>query len=312
MKLRILLGVMLCLLCTPSAFSQSVVDEEPIPYQLVDVKPQFQGGDPAGFNEWISQHLVYPESAVRDGLHGRVVLQITIQKDGTVAGVKVLRGVDPSLDNEAVRVVSKSPAWTPGKHQGRAVPVTYTLPIIFNQQPAASHRYVDLGLSVKWATCNIGATSPEGYGHYFAWGETYTKSCCHEDYSATYGKAIDDFSGNAQYDAARAIWGEGWRIPTKAEFKELRDKCEWTWTTQNGRNGYKITSKINGNSIFLPAAGSQYLYDSVDKNERGNYWTSTPDEQILDWSYALSFQKDLVELGPNGRWGGECIRPVMD
>lgn len=253
-----------------------------------------------------------PESLIRDGLRGRVTFQFTIQKDGNVANVKVLRGLDPSIDKEVIRLVAMSPAWTPGRHAGKIVPVTHTLNILVDQHSSANPEYVDLGLSVKWATFNIGANAPEGYGHCFAWGEKQTKSNCYEDNSVTFAKNIGDISGDLQYDAARAILGGFWRIPTKAEFRELVDKCDWVWTTINGRNGYKITSRVNGNSIFLPAAGSQYCYDFVNRNARGYYWTSTPDEQIQDWSYSLCFQDDLIEMSPCGRWGGCCIRPVMD
>lgn len=107
-------------------------EEEAIPSQLVEYKPSFQGGDPNKFSEWVSQRLVYPDDAKEKGLQGRVTLQFRVEKDGTVTNVKVLRGLDPSLDKEAVRVVSMSPKWTPGKKNGRVVPVIYTFPVIFN------------------------------------------------------------------------------------------------------------------------------------------------------------------------------------
>lgn len=107
-------------------------EEEAIPSQLVDYKPSFQGGDPNKFSEWVSQRLVYPDDAKEKGLQGRVTLQFRVEKDGTVTNVKVLRGLDPSLDKEVVRVVSMSPKWTPGKKNGRVVPVIYTFPVIFN------------------------------------------------------------------------------------------------------------------------------------------------------------------------------------
>ena len=107
------------------------VEEEAIPFQLVEEKPSFQGGDANQFSKWVNQRLVYPEIAKENGVQGRVTLQFTVEKDGTVTKVKVLRGVDPSLDKEAVRVVSMSPKWKPGKQRDRAVPVTYTFPVIF-------------------------------------------------------------------------------------------------------------------------------------------------------------------------------------
>ena len=110
---------------------EEVVEEEAIPFQLVEEKPSFQGGDANQFSKWVNQRLVYPEIAKENGVQGRVTLQFTVEKDGTVTKVRVLRGVDPSLDKEAVRVVSMSPKWKPGKQRDRAVPVTYTFPVIF-------------------------------------------------------------------------------------------------------------------------------------------------------------------------------------
>ena len=106
-------------------------DDEPIPFQLIDVKPTFQGGDANAFSSWVMQRLVYPDSAKKNKVQGRVTLQFTIATDGQVENVKVLRGVDPALDAEAVRVVSSSPKWTPGMVDGKSVRVTYTFPIIF-------------------------------------------------------------------------------------------------------------------------------------------------------------------------------------
>ena len=110
---------------------EEVVEEEAIPFQLVEEKPSFQGGDANQFSKWVNQRLVYPEIAKENGVQGRVTLQFTVEKDGSVTKVKVLSGVDPSLDKEAVRVVSTSPKWKPGKQRDRAVPVTYTFPVIF-------------------------------------------------------------------------------------------------------------------------------------------------------------------------------------
>ena len=110
---------------------EEVVEEEAIPFMLVEEKPSFMGGDANAFSKWVNERLVYPEIAKENGVQGRVTLQFTVNTDGTVSNVKVLRGVDPSLDKEAVRVVSMSPKWTPGKQRDRAVKVTYTFPVIF-------------------------------------------------------------------------------------------------------------------------------------------------------------------------------------
>ena len=110
---------------------EEVVEEEAIPFQLVEEKPSFMGSDANEFSKWVNKRLVYPEIAKENGVQGRVTLQFTVEKDGSVTKVKVLRGVDPSLDKEAVRVVSMSPKWKPGKQRDRAVPVTYTFPVYF-------------------------------------------------------------------------------------------------------------------------------------------------------------------------------------
>ena len=110
---------------------KKVVEEETIPVQLVEEKPSFMGGDANYFSKWVNENLVYPEIAKENGVQGRVTLQFTIRKDGTITNVKVLRGVEPSLDKEAVRVVSMSPKWKPGMQDDRPVSVSYTFPVIF-------------------------------------------------------------------------------------------------------------------------------------------------------------------------------------
>lgn len=105
--------------------------ETTIPFQLVEQKPLFYGCYPDAFSQWVNEKLIYPDEAKEKGEMGRVVLQFTIEQDGSINNVKVLRGVSPSLDAEAMRVVSISPKWTPGKQRNRAVPVTYTFPVIF-------------------------------------------------------------------------------------------------------------------------------------------------------------------------------------
>ena len=153
------------------------------------------------------------------------------------------------------------------------------------------HEYVDLGLSVKWATCNVGASSPKEYGDYYAWGETSTKSSYDEDNCETWGKSISDIKGTSR-DVARVKWGGSWRLPTLDEFKELldEDNCIWKWTTCNGVNGCCVLSKKNGNSIFLPAVGfisHGASYGLV--SQTGNYWSSTIDEDGLENAYSMYY-----------------------
>ena len=107
-------------------------EEESIPFQVVEVKPSFQGGDANTFSKWVNTQLKYPETAKRNGVQGRVILVFTVCKDGSVKDVKVLRGCSPELDKEAVRVVSLSPKWNPGIQRGKPVAVRYTFPIIFH------------------------------------------------------------------------------------------------------------------------------------------------------------------------------------
>ena len=171
---------------------------------------------------------------------------------------------------------------------------------------------VDLGLSVKWATCNIGANSPEEYGDYFAWGETSTKETYTEDNCATYNVSMNDIAGNAQYDAATANWGGDWRLPTEEEMGELLNNCTWRWTTQNGVNGYNVKGP-NGNSIFLPAAGYRNGSSLDVAGSCGYYWSSTPDE-IYDYgAYGLYFYSDDHYMSLHGsRYGGRSVRPVLE
>ena len=114
-----------------SEVEEEVVEEESIPFALVEQKPSFMGGDANTFSAWVNQHLEYPEVARENGVSGRVMLQFTVNPNGSVTDVKVLRGVDPALDKEAVRVISSSPKWEPGRQRDRAVKVTYTFPVVF-------------------------------------------------------------------------------------------------------------------------------------------------------------------------------------
>lgn len=173
--------------------------------------------------------------------------------------------------------------------------------------------YVDLGLSVKWASYNIGATSPSDYGDYFAWGEIITKESYTSSNCISYGQdGWDDIAGSTQYDAARAIWGGRWRLPTKDEALELVDNCEWTWTVQDDVTGYRVTSTTNGNSIFLPAAGDYMETSLLNIGKFGDYRTSTPYEDDTSASYALGFYSQSIGVDWNRRDRGNSIRPVAE
>lgn len=187
------------------------------------------------------------------------------------------------------------------------------------------HGYVDLGLSVKWATCNIGADSPSDYGDYFAWGETETKSsydwsncfdCLDGKYDGRWGiYKIDgqtSISPTSEHDTARENWGGSWRMPTRAEFGELCDNCEWTWTSQGGHKGYLVTSKINGKSIFLPAAGWRFGTDTRSVGEFGEYWSSTLSSLYSEYALYLIFLGSSHGTDCHGRGVGRSVRPVTE
>ena len=175
------------------------------------------------------------------------------------------------------------------------------------------HKYVDLGLpsGLKWATCNVGANSPEKYGDYYAWGEVETKSMYTENNSKTRGKSMSDISGNSTYDVARAKWGGSWRLPTKKELEELESKCKWEWVTINGKKGYKVTGP-NGNSIFLPAAGYRNGSSLYRAGDNGYYWSSTPKKSYDDHAYGLFFYSSGQGVHWYVRYEGYSVRPVSE
>lgn len=218
------------------------------------------------------------------------------------------------------------------------------------------HEYVDLGLSVNWATCNVGAEKPEEYGDYYAWGETapyYVKNAGTDDElqwrkgkeagydwksyfdiktiePTDYDDIVTFWYYNTQekkvieyyHDAATTNWGGEWRMPRQAEFEELinPDNCTWTWTTMNGVNGYRVTSKkpgYEGNSIFLPAAGGYSGTDSKLRDAYGWYWSGSIDDKTSDkstnFAYILCFYSDtrFVYVNSAVRCDGHPVRPVL-
>ena len=177
---------------------------------------------------------------------------------------------------------------------------------------------VDLGLSVKWATVNIGATLPADYGNYYAWGETETKDEYTEDNSVTYGdSSFGDISGDATYDAATANWGSSWRMPTKAECQELINDCTWKWTTQENSDGEAVNGYLvegtNGNSIFLPAAGGRNGSSLSLAGTNGYCWSSTPIASSSYYAYNLFFYSSGHHVSDDGnRYYGRSVRPVSE
>lgn len=175
------------------------------------------------------------------------------------------------------------------------------------------YEYVDLGLpsGLKWAVHNVGASAAEDYGDYYAWGEIETKDSYTQQNSVTYGMPMEDISGDPQYDVARALWGETWRLPTRDEQKELLDNCTWEWTSQNGVNGYHVTGS-NGNSIFLPAAGYKENSSHTEVGEYGYYWSSTPQSNSNLGAYYLYMSSCSKLSYYYARVAGQSVRAVSE
>ena len=167
------------------------------------------------------------------------------------------------------------------------------------------HEYVDLGLSVKWATCNVGANKPHEYGNYYVSDKTSTMSDIPKKNSRTYGENIFDINYDRDYDVATANWGGSWRIPTKREMKELENNCSWTWTSQRGVNGYRVTGP-NGNSIFLPTAG--YLSIDVGEYDKSEFY---PTESNTSYTCGLYFGSGDRFTYWIYRYSGQTVRPVL-
>lgn len=181
---------------------------------------------------------------------------------------------------------------------------------------------IDLGLSVKWAAMNVGATVPGGLGDYYAWGETETK----EDYSwNTYvdspnrdGKSFTKYAVDKKTqldmedDVAHVKWGGDWRMPTKEEFDELQKKSTWYWldlSDYGSHCGFVVVGS-NGNAIFLPAAGNRYKNSLYDIDNNGSYWPSSLDSSGSSGAYYFFINPDNADWGYNSRYFGRSVRPV--
>ena len=185
------------------------------------------------------------------------------------------------------------------------------------------HEYIDLGLpsGTKWATCNVGASRPEEYGGYYAWGETIEKDdytwetykwCDGDEYSLTkyctdsyYGKIDNRTVLASEDDVAHVKWGGTWRMPTKEEIKELLNECTWQWTSRRGVDGYRVIGP-NGKSIFLPAAG----YRVSNRGGVAFYWSSSLYSDSSDSAYSLGFDSGYHGWGDFSRSYGLSVRPV--
>lgn len=185
---------------------------------------------------------------------------------------------------------------------------------------------VDLGLSVKWANMNVGATKDSGFGSYFAWGEvkpkkyyswgTYIWSQGDSKFLLKYSTSDRKIQLTPSDDAARANWGGEWRMPTIEEYEELIDpaKCTWEWITKDGVNGYKVTGKKTGNSIFLPITGFRFYEGVQFRAIKGIYWTSMLYSGNPNKVWCLEFDFSDVDISfgklSANRFSGRCIRAV--
>lgn len=192
--------------------------------------------------------------------------------------------------------------------------------------------FVDLGLSVKWATCNIGSMKPEEVGDFLAWGELEPKEyydSSNYKFRAPKQSAIVKYNNNprSKYrddkfilefedDVATVKWGAAWRIPTFEEWEELIENCKWKWTSYKGAMGYKITSKKSGYKnvfIFLPAAGFRNSYFHENEGRYGYYWSSSVDTGYQNNARSLFFIKDIVLREDDiSRCTGLSVRPVLE
>ena len=217
-----------------------------------------------------------------------------------------------SLDGDTLVIAGEGFTGILTRCEDNAQAVTYTLPRSPEHLPVSGtlngHEYVDLGLSVKWSSCYLGAESPTDYGNYYQWGALAPKTSA-SDVSPANGSDVKDIAGNPSYDVARDQWGDAWRMPTQAEMVELESSCIWMWTVLDHIQGYVVIGP-NGNSIFLSAAGI-YTGDSpIYVGTSCSLWSSTSAEADPNEAYNLHFWKAGQHVQPYERNRGHMIRPV--
>lgn len=208
--------------------------------------------------------------------------------------------------------------------------------IVNAQNKENGHEYVDLGLSVKWATCNVGASTPEDYGNFYAWGETKTKqSFTTKNYAFRTGGSwaknirLSKYNTNPERgpvdgkvklalsdDAASVNWGGRWRIPTKDEVEELFLRCRWVKSEMNGVQGFRVTGP-KGNSIFVPATGMMSEKKIIGQGERACIWSSSLCADYTDYLYSCAGAYCLIVYDSENRQdnmdrqNGMMIRPLF-
>jgi uncharacterized protein (TIGR02145 family) len=264
--------------------------------------------------------------------NGTVSVSATLAQVGETVTLKITPNTGYSLKTLSVKCGEKEVEVTDNSFIMPEGEVKITASFVLVSGTENGYTWIDLGLSVRWASMNVGATAPEEYGNYYAWGEiaakstyawsnytladgsssTLTKYCS----DASYGK--DGFTDElttlkAADDAATQIWGGNWRMPTIDEWSELKNNCDWIWTDNyNNTNvaGDIVTSKTNGNSIFLPAAGFRYYVELDAAGSYGNYWSSSLNSDSPDNAQYVYFNADSHNTGNDYRVHGLSVRPV--
>lgn len=249
-------------------------------------------------------------------LIGNNIEVVATPADGSAFIGWYISGTDAPVSTEArfVFTVSENTTLT-AKFSKRPLPV------------GKAGEAIDLGLSVKWASFNVGASKPEEYGGYYAWGETkeqsyydwstykwcngssinMTKYCTTSSYGAVDNKTVLDPAD----DVAHVKWGGTWRMPTLEEQEELLNNCTWQWTTRNGVNGYKVTGP-NGNSIFLPATGCRFGTGVYGRGSYGFYFSGSLNSNNSSNAYYLYFDSGYQDLHSSYRFNGRSVRPVSN
>ena len=260
-----------------------------------------------------------------------------------VATAKIVNVESAKIENSAGQIISVNPSQMEADCKGltdkllktgssKSSEIKSTVQVN-KESNEAGHEYVDLGLSVKWATCNVGAEKPEEYGGYFAWGEIKTKSSyswtnyrfrtsgdsgdnvkfSRYNTSYSYGPVDGKTTLDMADDVAHVQWGGSWRMPTKAELDELKEYCTWTWTTVNGVQGYLIKSIMSGytdRSIFLPAAGYRGGTNLNDVGSYGYFWSSSLYTGYPRDACNIYFHSSDVRASNEKRNLGISVRPV--
>ena len=268
---------------------------------------------------YVDENRVDPETA-------KAIKLADIKTITTVKGEAAIELYGPEAQNGVIDIKTKKGVTKDSKQ-----------PLLSNKEKT-THEYVDLGLSVKWATCNVGADKPEEYGDYYSWGEVeskpgytltnykfYVSGNSNDDVKFSkydYGRDIDDINNKSQLDpeddVAHVKWGGDWRMPTRDEIDELHKKCTWTWVDKDntefgGVAGYKVTSKKSGYTdrfIFLPAAGYRDLRYSSNVGSAGYYWSSSLGSFTSNYGSAISFYTVQLRSYNGSRYMGLSVRPV--